>query len=170
VLPEAESTPVDRAELILAIAARRKGASARAIGIEADLVAAWRLHSFGKAKTITPTRNPVYACEMSTGVRGIAGRDVAEGIADGGADGRATVRAYLDAAYFALEEAEKAAAAEESLDAAIADFARESSDVSIARLKNKSDAELVREADEAINSGRKLKAILAARRRKVVAK
>lgn len=165
VLPAPETTPAERAEIVLAIGARRKRASVAAIAIEASIVEAWRRHAFGAAKSITPTRNEVYGRDMFNGHRSLAARDFSEGISDGGKIGRAAARAAADAIIFACDEADKKAAAEESRDAAIADFARESSDVSIARLNNKSDAELTREVDEAIASAKKLKAVIAAKRR-----
>ena len=79
VSPAAETTPADRTELILVIGSRRKGASPAAIAIEADCVAAWRRHSFGEAKCVTPTRNAVYCRELSTGHRTLAVRDLIVG-------------------------------------------------------------------------------------------
>lgn len=154
-----ETTP-EHAELILVIGSRRGGASPASIAIEADCVAAWRRHSFGSAKSITPTRNAVYGREISTGHRTMAVRDLCEAIADGGAVGRSAARAALEALASALDEAEKSAVARESRDSAIAEFARESSEVSIARLNNESDARLLQEVDEAIASGQKLKAVI----------
>jgi len=165
-----EMTPADRAELILVIGSRRKGASPAAIAIEAGVVSSWRRHAYGSSKSITPTRNAVYAREMGSGERGLSVRDLSEAIADGGAIGRAAVRAVIDDLALAIDEAEKRAAVEENRDAAIADFARESSEVSIARLNNRPDVELLREIDEALESGKKLKAVIVGRSRRAVAK
>lgn len=166
VLEALASTPAERAAITLAVGARRRHASAAAIALEAECVTAWHAHTRGSTKSVLPSRNIGFAREQGQGERGIMLGDLCEGITDGGDHGRAAARAVFETALRAIDDADKKAAEDASLDAAIAEFARESSDVSIARLRNRPDAELEREADEAIGMGQRLKAVIVARRRR----